>query len=154
MELPTPQAQPDRPRLPVTRTLWSWQVDDAHAPGWQEAVLVDGVTNGRHTILRLARSERWPSPDLVASEIDERGLPGWRGEALDASGRLDGFGARLGKTLGHWAQTGQLQGSAPTTCAALTKAGVRALTEVELDRIAGSFENGFISHPTTRKLRA
>ena len=137
--------QPDRPRLPTTRTLWSWQVDDVQAPGWQETVLVGGVTNGQHTILRLARGGRWPSPDLVASEIDEHGQPGWRGESLDASGRLDGFGARLGKTLGHWAQTGQLHGSTPTACAALTKAGVRALTEVELDRIAGSFENGFIT---------
>ena len=113
-----PQMQPDRPRLPTTRTLWSWQVDDVQAPGWQETVLVGGVTNGQHTILRLARGGRWPSPDLVASEIDEHGQPGWHSEALNASGHLDGFGACLGKTLGHWAQTGQLHGSTPTTCAA------------------------------------
>lgn len=132
-----------RPALPESRSLWLWKGNRVASPGWNEAVLVNGVTDGKTTVLRLATDTGWPH----ASELvrNEKGKPGWAGTSTDASGRLHGFGSALLATMGHWAKTGELNGKTPAAAKALTTLGGRALTEEELDRVAAGFEGGFIT---------
>lgn len=136
-------ALPDRPDLPAGRSLWLWKGNQVAAPGWNDAVLVGGVTDGKTTVLRLATDTSWPH----AAELlrNEAGKPGWEGTTTDASGRLHGFGTALLATMGHWARTGELRGATAAASKALDKLGVRTLTEKELDQAAAGFTDGFIT---------
>lgn len=133
----------ERPQVGAQRSLWLWKPNEVGAPGWNEAVLVGGVTDGKTTVLRLATDSQWPHrAELIRAE---NGKAGWGGTHLDASGRLHGFGTPLLATMGAWADTGQLAGVTAASTKALAKSNVRVLTDAELDQVAASFSGGFIA---------
>lgn len=133
----------ERPQVGAQRSLWLWKPKEVGAPGWNEAVLVGGVTDGKTTVLRLATDSQWPHrAELIRAE---NGKAGWGGTHLDASGRLHGFGTPLLATMGAWADTGQLAGVTAASTKALAKSNVRVLTDAELDQVAATFSGGFIA---------
>lgn len=126
---------------PHGHALWLWDDNCVASPGWNEVIILGGITDGKTTVLRLARDTSWSEDERGGVELLRKveGQTGWGGTGTDARGHLYGFGSRLDKTAGEWAYTGKLEGSSKTAKEAIETGALRQITDDEADHIVEQF---------------
>jgi hypothetical protein len=130
---------------PSGYSLWFWRPRQVASPGWNEAVIIDGITDGKITLLRLyADTSNEGYPLLLEKAKD---APTWSENHPDASGRVDTFGRSLLATIGEYSRTGKLVGVSPASTKALAVSKLRALTPDEIVKIHASFQGGYVVGP-------
>lgn len=130
---------------PEGPSIWIWRPRAVSAPGWNEAVIVGGITNGENTLLRLYEDHCYEGGTVLLEKC--KGTPGWRETSRDASGRVDTFGSALQASMGQYSVSGELKGATPASTKALASSGIRELTKDEIQSIHEEFPGGHMVGP-------
>jgi hypothetical protein len=130
---------------PVGLSLWRWRPRQVSSPGWNEAVIIDGITDGKATLLRLYEDTSYEGyPKLLEKTA---GATTWSETSPDASGRVDTFGNALQATIGEYSRTGNLAGVSAASTKALAASSLRPLAQEEIATIHASFPAGHVVGP-------
>lgn len=127
---------------PEGHSLWLWEGEQVSAPGWNEVVAVGGLTDGKTTVIRMARDTGPGRFDLIRKKPGS----GWGGTMNDARGHLGEFGATLGKVAGAWVYSGELGGGSKAAQKAIDEGKLRVLSDEELKALVEQeFPDGYIT---------
>lgn len=130
---------------PAGPSLWFWRPRQVASPGWNEAIIIDGITDGKTTLLRLYADTSHEGYPLLLEKTKDALT--WSENHHDASGRVDTFGRPLQATIGEYSRTGTLAGVSPASVKALAASNLRALTVDEITQIHTSFPDGYVLGP-------
>ena len=133
------------PAKPQGPSVWLWRPRQVSSPGWNEGVLIDGITDGTSTLLRVMTDQSTEGYPVLL----ERAKPTdpWRETMPDASGRVDTFGTPLQATIGAYSRTGVLAGVTDASKKTLAASTLRPLTATELTQIHTALPGGHILGP-------